>query len=293
MRRGSRLGIAITAALIFHGAGRAADPEQTIRGVKDLERSLGFKPTGNFARSDTRVPAYYRCYFTGKLNLPESYDKLELREGTKDGCSIDGRKYDVFYYPIEAVASGHTPVTSTLASAAPERLATVVAHEDFHQQIEGVPDRIAEAAATLVGFVTAAAAGSGDPADAGLFLEKAGIVNRYFDQLSRAYRNAHTGRSTKERSFEEKHRILAGLYQTCNSIQPEPRSFNKCPGAANNAGLSFDHSYTKYYPLVYRIFQACQNDLRSTIEVLVHAPKKRSEAETVRYFETVIQAKSR
>ena len=57
-----------------------------------------------------------------------------------------------FFYRIEAVATGHVPITQMLAAASVERLATVIPHEDFHLQVRDLPDRVAEAATTLVGF---------------------------------------------------------------------------------------------------------------------------------------------
>ena len=149
---------AILSGLVAVVSARAADPEPVIRAVQTVEQAAGFKPTGNFARPDAAIAAYYRCYYTGKLELPGSYDELQLREGSKDGCQLDENRYDVFFYPIEAVASGHAPVTQTLAAATPQRLAAVVPHEDFHAQVRELPDRIAEAASTLAGFLTGAAA---------------------------------------------------------------------------------------------------------------------------------------
>ena len=61
-----------------------------------------------------RSVAAYRCYYTGKLELPESYPGLQLKQGAKDGCALDPEKYDVFFYPIEAVGNGKTPVTTSL-----------------------------------------------------------------------------------------------------------------------------------------------------------------------------------
>src|SRR5690348_13061486 len=157
-----------------------ADPQQTIQAVRTAEQSVGIKTSGNFAHADPAVTAYYRCYYTGKLELPASYDQLKLREGTKDGCPLDENKYDVFFYPIEAVATGDVPVTQALAAASVERVATVVPHEDFHLQVSDLPDRVAEAATTLVGFVAGAAAAEslGNPrldGEADLFLRKAAI----------------------------------------------------------------------------------------------------------------------
>ena len=58
---------------------------------------------------------------------------------------------------MQAVASGEETITVSLAEAPTERLLVVVPHEDFHNQREArkAPTEVAEAAATLVGFLTA------------------------------------------------------------------------------------------------------------------------------------------
>jgi hypothetical protein len=261
----------------------AAGPETEIRQLKTVEDSAGFKPTGNFARSDLRIAAYYRCYYTAKLELPESYNGLKLREGNEQGCTLDENKYDVFFYPVEAVASGQSPITESLARAAPERLAMVVPHEDFHDQVRRLPDLIGEAAATLVGFIIGAAALNEPALDADLFARKAEIVNRYFDRLSAIYKSARGTLISREAAREEKQRLLDTLERDCAAIEPIPGSFNKCLPVANNAGLSFDHSYTKYYPLLYRVYVNCGKDLRCTTQKILSAPRK-SEPEVARYF---------
>jgi hypothetical protein len=183
-------------------------------------------------------------------------------------------------------------VTSSLAAAPRERLAAVVTHEDFHEQIQALPGRIAEAAATLVGFATAAEA-LGNSGETELFLRKAEIVNRYFDRLSGVYRESRAGRVPRAQAAAEKLLLLSSLERECGSIEPAPRSFNRCLAAVNNAGLAFDHTYTKYYPLLYRVFEACGDDVKTTIGAIVSAPHKKSEAESIRYFEALIAAKSR
>jgi hypothetical protein len=265
--------------------GDEARSEQVINSAKTAEQAAGVKPTGNFSSADARVTAYYRCYYTGKLELPESYDGLRLRQGSKNGCSLDPEKYDVFFYPIEAVASGHAPVTEALAAAAPERIATVVPHEDFHSQIEALPDRIAEATATLIGFVVGSVAIQNN--DAELFLLKANLVNRYYEQLQQIYAAARTRKLSKRAALEQKRSHFAALQLACASI-PEPRSFGKCVSAPNNAGLAFDYTYSKFYPLLHRVFAACKQDSKCTVEAIVHAPKKRSEAAVASYFEEFI-----
>jgi Putative aminopeptidase len=263
----------------------AADAPPTVEQLKSVEESAGFHRTGNFGRLDTGVRAYYRCYYTGKLELPESYDELKMRKGTKDGCALDEKKYDVFYYRIEAVASGHTPVTESLATASAERVAMVVPHEDFHAQIDGLPRRIEEAAATLVGFVTAAAALNEQAIDAELFLKKSEIVNRYFDRLGAVYKKARGGALSEAAARAEQRRLLERLNEECSAIRPDPRSFNKCVSAPNNAGLAFDHTYTKYYPVLYRVYEGCGKDLKCTAQRIMAAPRKRHERDLLAYFE--------
>ncbi len=229
----------------------------------------------------------YRCYYTGVLELPESYDALQLRQGSKDGCSLNPRKYDVFFYPIEAVASGHAPVSQTLASAAPERIAMIVPHEDFHAQIAALPDRIAEAASTLAGFVVGAEVIRNN--DANLFLQKAEIVNRHYDELHSLYQAVRDRKLSRPAAIVKKAAIFAAIDRECASIEGESRAFNKRLSALNNAGLAFDYTYTKYYPLLYHVLLACERDSKCTIEAMANAPKKRTEQQVADYFEAFIK----
>ena len=290
MKNGAGLAFVLTSLLLIGAANTNADDtrsEQIIGSVKRAEQTTGIRPSGNFSKTDTRVVAYYRCYYTGTLELPASYDSLKLRQGTKDGCSLNPAKYDVFFYPIEAVASGHVPVTQSLVTAAPERVATVVPHEDFHSQIDGLPDQIAEAAATLVGFIVGAAAVENQ--DAELFLKKANLINRYYDQLGDLYKSARERKVSKRAALEKKGFLFAALQSECARIPGESRSFGKCVSAPNNAGLAFDYTYTKYYPLLYNVYSACKHDTRCTVQAIVNAPKKQSEPKVVSYFESLFR----
>ncbi|MBI4458432.1 MAG: hypothetical protein HY648_00055, partial [Acidobacteria bacterium] len=70
--------------------------------IKDFQKTLGFQETENFLRYSEATRAYYRCYYTGKLELPPSYEHLQLTQGAVQGCSLDEKQYDIFFYPIEA-----------------------------------------------------------------------------------------------------------------------------------------------------------------------------------------------
>jgi len=236
---------------------------QIVEELKALQKALGFEDTKNFVRLAERPTAIYRCYFTGKLELPDSYRQLRFVEGGVSGCAMDEQKYDVFFYPAEAIASGSMPVTPALAEASLARLLVVVPHEDFHNQRElrKASPEVAEAAATLAGFVTASefAKGKYGPrsglsqrleGEARVFLEKSRIVNVYYDKLSALYRSFRERHVTRVQALAEKQELFAELQQQCAAIVPEPVSFNKCPAAMNNAGLAFDRTYTREYPRV-------------------------------------------
>ncbi len=260
--------------------GGAEDRDELVSEMKELQQSLGFPRTGNFKKHSAQVKAYYRCYYTGKLELPAGYDELELRQGEGE-CTIDPAKYDIFFYPIEAVASGKAPVTSSLQAASVERLLVVVPHEDFHQEkhVRDAPSDAGEAAATLAGFLTAAEFARtkyGEDsemyrrlaAEPEIFLRKAEIVNRYYDELARLYAEAAAKRVSKPAALERKREAFARLERECKAIQPDPASFNKCPGVLNNAGLAFDRTYTASYPAAYSVFLANGRDVRATIAAL-------------------------
>jgi hypothetical protein len=284
-------------AAALPGAGE--EKPHGIEAARSAEAELGIARTGNFERADSRVHAFYRCYFTGPLELPSSYNKLGLREGTRDGCALDPGKFDIFFYPIESVASGHAPVTQSLAESTEARQAMVVPHEDFHAAVSRLPDRIGEAAATLAGFLTAevAARNAGRPAaaesDAAIFLRKSVVVNRYFERLSDVYRQVHRKAISRPDGFARKHGLFEALSKECAAIEPAPQSFNRCMAVPNNAGLAFDYTYTAYYPLVYELYEACDRDAKCAIGAITGAPRTRSEAAVAAYFREFIRSRRR
>lgn len=255
--------------------------QETISAIQRLEADLGFEQTGNFRGASSAVKAYYHCYYTGKLELPDSYEGLKKIDGTDTGCPVDAETYDVFYYPIEAVAGTETPVTTALEEASLERLLVVVPHEDFHEdpQVQRLPTRVGESATTLIGFLTARQFaleqyGADSEAfhkvsrDAELFLRKAELVNAYHEKLSRVYADRKARRISRQEALKRKARLFDQLQQECASITPDPGSFNKCLAANNNAGLAFEVTYTKFYPLVYRLARVRELDVRATITAL-------------------------
>jgi hypothetical protein len=256
-------------------------PSNLVRAVKGLEAKVGLGGTQSFEGETEQAAADYRCYYTGKLELPDDYEGLRLKLASAQGCKLNPVKYDVFFYPLQAMASPKARVTTSLAHSSPERLLTVIPHEDFHQDpaLRGLPAPLTEAAATLVGFLTARDAARQQfgvtsevylnlSREAPLFLAKANLTNHYFDELRQLYANYRAKRISKGEALAAKARIFQAAQRACESVQPQPRSFNRCLAANNNAGLAFDHTYTLYYPLVYGVAEAHGGDLKLTIDAL-------------------------
>lgn len=284
----SALLLLVAASLISDAAAylRAQDASPSsrpalIHAIKKLEKSLGIHRTGNFKTHSDAPVASYRCYFTGKLELPDSYEGLQLGQGTKDGCAVDPAEYDVFFYPIEAVGSGKSPLTASLEHESLERFLVVVPHEDFHagKELRHLPATVTEATSTLIGFLTASEVARRQfGADAEvtrnlerepeLFRRKSDVVNRYYGKLSKIYAAVKAGELSASDALYQKAGLFAAMQQECQSIAPSPHSFNKCLAANNNAGLAFDRTYTEYYPLAYQIFVAEGRDPRVTIEAI-------------------------
>lgn len=301
---------AIVLLALFTGSAFATNPPQLpdspnrkdlVTAVKNLEKRLGFRRTHNFREESAQAAVAYRCYYTGKLELPESYSGLKLAAGTKDGCKLDTQKFDVFFYPMDANASGKTPLSATLAHEPTERLLVVVPHEDFHanKELRKLPETLAEASATLAGFLTAAEVARqqlGENSEVyqnlkrepELFARKAELVNQFHGGLSQLYTSVRSGQISERTALEQKRQAFDELRQACSAIVPAPKSFNRCPAAINNAGLAFDETYTKYYPLVYRLYLREGRELKPTLNALQRALNVKTEAEAIENLQRAV-----
>jgi len=249
-----------------------------IAALKAYEARVGFAPTGNFATT-TNEPFPGRCYYTGKLELPDSYQGLRVVGAANGRCAIDESQYDVFAYALETAATGSSAVTPALEGATLERLLMLVPHEDFHNQPEAqrAPPPLAEAAATLAGFVAAAGFareqfGPDTPtyrhlaAEAELFARKARVVNEHHRQVADLYAAHRAGRVPLDQALELKGRLFQALAQACLAVSPAPVSFNRCPPVLNNAGLAFDRTYTRDYQVLFD--RTRQLDVTGTVRAL-------------------------
>jgi hypothetical protein len=278
------------------------DRKDLISAVKSLEKKLGFRRTKNFHRESAESAVAYRCYCTGKLELPDSYASLKLVPGTKAGCTVNTQKYDVFFYPLDANASGKTPVSASLAHESVERFLVVVPHEDFHahKELRKLPATWGEASATLVGFLTAqevARQEFGENSEVyrnlqrepELFARKAEIVNRYYAQLRQLYAAARAGQISQREALAQKQQAFEEIQRECTAINPDPKSFKRCLAANNNAGLAFDETYTKYYPMMYQLYLAEGRELQPTVDELQRAMNAKTEAEALQNLKEAVK----
>jgi hypothetical protein len=281
----------------------ATSRKDLISAVKRLEKKLGFRRTKNFHKESAESAVAYRCYYTGKLELPDSYEKLLLIQGTKAGCPVDSQKYDVFFYPLDASGSGKTPVSASLAHESVERFLVVVPHEDFHanKELRNLPAAWGEASSTLIGFLTAGEVARqkfGENSEVyqnlkrepELFARKAEIVNRYHTRLSQLYAAARAGQISEQEALAQKQQAFEELHQECTAISPEPKSFNRCLAANNNAGLAFDETYTKYYPLMYDLYVAEGRELKPTVDALERALNAKTEEEALQNLRRAVKS---
>ena len=112
-----------------------------------------------------------------------------------------------------------------------------------------------------------------------LFARKAEIVNRYYARLRQLYAVVHAGQISEPVALAQKQQAFEELRQACVAISPMPRSFNRCPAANNNAGLAFDETYTKYYPMMYQVYLTEGRKLKPTLDALERAMNAKTDYE--------------
>lgn len=275
------MGILASCAARNQPGGTASAPterQQQIARLQEFAHEKGFPETGNFRKADPEKRAYYLCYFTSPWELPQDYHGLRYRERDQRGCGLSESKFDVYFHRVESVANEDAPVTQALEEASPERALMVAAHEEAHEdpQLERLPDAFAEAASTLLGMITAAefALRDGDAvtathlsADARLYARKSQAVNTLHAALSTLYAEHRAGKRNRAETAARKRELLEGHAAECATFG-RGYSINPCLPVANNAGVAFEHTYTRFYPLLYALYESTGHDLDRFLRAL-------------------------
>jgi hypothetical protein len=88
--------------------------------------------------------------------------------------------------------------------------------------------------------------------------------------------------------MEQKRQAFEELSHACAANNPVPKSFNRCLAANNNAGLAFDETYTRYYPLMYQVYLAEHRELKPTLGALQGALNTKSEAGALQNLKSAV-----
>lgn len=245
----------------------ASDPPLPTAQAQERARSLGLEPTGNFERASASVDTL--CFAARKLELPEAYGQLRFTRVRDGNCPFDETRWDVLRYQPEAVAGEDVGVTPELAAAPEARASFVVAHEDFHDQpaMRRLPPGLHEPAATLAALLISA--GAFDENHPVLrYRQKALLINRYRHRTATLYSRYRRREITEADALQEKEALFRELGAECLAL-PVALAYNPCPAALNNAGLAFDATYTKLYPLMMQLLPAVGWDRQAAIRVLL------------------------
>ena len=235
--------------------------------AQERAQSLGLEPTGNFQKTSKSVDTL--CFAARRLELPEEYGQLRFRRAPNGVCGFDEAKWDVFRYQPEAVAGERVGVTPELAAASVERAGFVVAHEDFHDQpsIRRLPPGLHEPAATLAALLI-----SPEPFDehhpALQYRRKALLINRYRHRAAALYGRYRRREITEAEALQGKEKLFSELGAECLAL-PLALAYNPCPAVLNNAGLTFDATYTRLYPLMFELLPAAGWDREAAVRVLL------------------------
>ena len=203
------------------------------------------------------------------MELPEEYSQLRFQRVQDGACPFDETQWDVFRYQPEAVAGEGVGVTPELTAATEERASFVVAHEEFHDQptMRRLPPGLHEPAATLAGLlISPGAFDENHPVL--LYRGKAVLINRYRHRAATLYSRYRRREITVAAALEGKERLFRELGAECLAL-PAALAYNPCPAVLNNAGLAFDATYTRLYPLMMELLPAVGWDRQAAFRVLL------------------------
>ena len=269
---------------------KISDRKNLVREIKRFEARLGFKPTKNFLKYSDKLLGYQRTYYTRKTDVLSSHEELKSDTvgfiphfaGSIPSIPLGTNEDDCDVYCFDAYISGaDMPMTPNLIDSSLEEFIAIVLHEDFHEQSNGLPVRINEAAAALISFAGGtdfAAMRFGEnslPArrmrlDAKTFWSLACRMNQLFELLEQRRKDFENRLLTKEGFMAARAYIYEAMRARCRKASVRASAFSLYPPhEANNAWLAVHMTYFKYYPLIYELYEALDHNTKNTAQVLI------------------------
>ncbi|MDP3999519.1 MAG: hypothetical protein Q8P76_02925 [bacterium] len=263
--RWTRLVLGLT--LLILNIGAASDSLIEFRNlaesVKQFSRQYGFKETKNFR--DFSSTGQHCLYYHPKSRIPFSY--LDMSEKfvssailseALEQARVDPDRYDAWLY-INMVFAGGTKITPAFLKKKKSQRdqAETILHEDWHDTAN-LPYHLEEASGELIKIAGAAT-----------FLGQ----EKELDQRLKEKLNW-------ENSVNQKHAELTALAELLAENQiPKPEYFTKkaalikyWPWNEGITKIAHWHSYSYYFPLMYRLFYATGKDLHKFTQILLNLP---------------------
>ena len=248
--------------------------------IKDFEKRLGFNQTENFETYSAEIETRDYWFYTPKTVLPYSLDdpRLHYLTGDPESIPVALDEYDVFFYPVEALAGVKTPITSSLLQAPLPRFIHLVFHEDWQEQM-ALPLGIEEPSAEIVSYVAAMlfAVEKFDP-DTEVYytlrqelhrkLKESRVYQHYYEQLDALYSEFYSGGISKAETLRRKARLLEAMGNDLEGI------WRGRPEQLNNAFIAFQMTYLRHLPLLYEVFLQADRDIIATMAVLRSMPRQ-------------------
>lgn len=279
-------GIFVTQPKAMQLSDREQQALLTLEKVRKYEKSIGILPILDFKDTNKEDPTV-NVFYQKKTDMAFSYlDPLlnfrlaELDDSQSLGVwlppEIDISQYDFYLYSPEANANGLRSFDSLIYGLF--RMVSVVIHEDWHNNVS-LPLHIEEASAALIGEVGAVEfIGVGAEKEAQIYFKHHIMVNDCYGELSRLSGLYAEGK------------IAIGTYNAEKEKIYKKYRFND--KKLNPARIAYEHTYSYYFPLMYKLFIAERKNLKRTVEFLkrikVEEPAWRADRKL--YFRETLEA---
>ncbi len=179
------------------------------------------------------------------------------------GRGITRDKYDIWLYFPSAV-SGDMPVHQALLKRSPFNIVGLVAHEDWHMTV-GLPLHLEEASAALIEIAA--------PVLFGYSRERSLKEFARWSKCVVAINLCHKEISAMAVQLENKEITYEQYLARREQCVRVAEKSQDCYPELNPTKVAHLHTYTYYFPLLYRLYNACGCDLLKFIEVLKEMDK--------------------
>lgn len=242
--------------------------EPLLEEARAFEGRIGFTKTGIFSAFSEEQGRVHFCGHVSPLYLPYSYQDptiLWYDVATERECRAHADGADVYFDSVEVLGEAGAAVSPEVLAVQLQRFLYLVFHEDCHEQFN-FPYGVEEALCNLIAY----------RAMVQFSVEKYGPKSREAVAIQR-YVNEEDKRA---RNLRDLYVELAGYYARYDRkqlaaealLKDRARLFGKAErvlawkrGSLNNVSLANEMTYSRFYPLVDRVYDKLGRDLVRTV----------------------------